>query len=191
MNKFSKSILLIVVLIILSSFDLSASDLNESNSTESRKEIKYIIDFRIKDNYVLDLYTNDKVNVVFDDATIYKFEVSYLEIYDYMIISLENVDSYLIKWGDRGFLDFDNDGGNDLEISYLDKQVKWTKLGGLNDESSLFPNFESKVDRDSADFSLSEIFLGNDVFVLLVWVFVIILIMFIIYFFMVRRRKNT
>lgn len=159
---------------------------DEINLNDSRKPIIYMLDFRSEDYFVISLFENDRVLVSFDDSSFYKFEVVYAGVYDYIVISLDGAESYLIEWGDRGYFDFDNDGQRDLEIMFLDKEIKWSKLGDLSDKSGKLPKFQNSLERPS-EFSLSDFFKNEDYLILLVWIFVIILMVFTFYFF---RKKS-
>lgn len=146
----------------------------------ANKYVTHMLDFRLNDWYVLTLFKGDKVITVFDDKIAYKFIISELIVYDHITLKLEGSgSSYLIKWGEKGLFDFDNDKIDDLEITFLDKQVKWLNLGAEIEEPTLFPTFDKEPYKAAEGVQLGKIVKRFDFIILIIALLVIGLAIFI------------
>lgn len=142
--------------------------------------VTHMLDFRLNDWYVVKLYREDRVITVFDDKTMYRFEVTELIVYDHLTLRLEDSGmSYLIEWAEFGLFDFDNDGNNDLQISFLDDEVKWLNLGVMVGEPSLLPSFEKEKEDVTAGMQFPQIIKRFDFILLVLIILALALAVFI------------
>ena len=93
----------------------------------TRKPINYLLDFRTQDSYLLKLYTSDSVICLFEKENKYAFNVEKSNINNVLVLSYLN-EEYNIYWDEVAYFDLNVDGKDDLELSFIDEQVRWTSL---------------------------------------------------------------
>jgi len=92
-----------------------------------RTPVTYMHDFREEGFYLLKLYSRDKIIIVFEEGIKYDFLADTVMTNNRIILKYAST-KYDIKWDEIAYFDLDLDGINDLEISFMDDQVRWTAL---------------------------------------------------------------
>jgi len=98
-----------------------------TGGARARKPVNYLLDFRTQDSYLLKLYISDSVICLFEKENKYTFNVEKININNVLVLSYLN-EEYDIYWDEVAYFDLNVDGKDDLELSFIDEQVRWTSL---------------------------------------------------------------
>lgn len=90
--------------------------------------VTYMIDFREKESYLLGLFSFDRVICVFDSGNQYSFNVDRSAPGTVLVLNYSGM-IYNIGWDEIAFFDLDADGKDDLEITFIGNDVRWTYVG--------------------------------------------------------------